>query len=1317
MIHRIPVLMTLAGCSLFWLNPLAGQEPDSFDSPTASTSGQPSNRLIVRGLSTLGGGSAPQSPRLYDNTTKCTPNVHAAAFGGHIFNPLSPRDWFDSPGGELSGFDVYLVNAEDMPTHFILTFYLDTDERAFGKLIDQAIFRTAGAPMLTKIEPWLDPNTGNPGVIRVSVDYQSQTYNLVGLYEDPPGSGNIVEEQINPLDQSLGETFGRRPIVLPSGKVGVQIRLPSVPNICNSEEPQAGVVLARGGTGNANGLHIIGADSPACSIGEYSLLCDNPGWRPLEYTGVSCFTDTECEDLFGLGTTCDMTFTSECVVSQPCTGRDACTFDEPYFGIALTLYTGSNEDTDGNNEIATADPISVGFPAPCATETLKISGFLGDNGTPIGPGTPLDLFDADRDGDVDLLDWRDFQRCVGRDGDATCLVHDQDRSGRVEIADYGDDGLGFFGCVSGDVSAPGFTSPGPECEGETPPAPVLLQDVDFYQFAPVPGSVLSVHVEGAKNSDGVSLWNPQVRVFRSVGGPAAELGGSDDFERFSRDAFTTIQLPPSFVPIYVGVSSAANSDYDPLDPETIGILDVDEGGGYTLSVLMTMPDCVEDDQSGADDECYVSKHEPDDTLADADAWGETTGAFIRGMIGDGAFAASGQDVDIYRIHLSGALANARSLTARVTSDDKTGFATVFDLALALYDSTGSLIACGDQAATPIFNGRDESRPQLAANVDGTGVGGDGVFYLAVFGTDRGLFGVSENLLTPAVPPSILSIPDATGLPGVPNSDPGPFVGGRVNLPGPMLSGPPLLQWPLSGPTFQQCYDLLVLPSMNRLGTVGLDDVDELASPEGNDSIPFASESVTPSDRLSVSPVAARSLGNGPFGGWQGDVDFYRIEAQPGQIAVVNTADLEQPPQTEHSVRAYLALLDSSGNVFADHDYSHEHFFILPGVSNDGTANEIAATVAGVVPANSDGVIYAMVAIDNGSLQPRENLPYDLFRSGTTYSRRFQSKVGTARRYGITVSLIDPVQSPIETSRAFAVTRRGLDEQHTAPAVSDLEQSTSERFPPIVEIEPNTGRIINVLDAQGLFTFRAFQGSCLSSYGCPPVVSANPVIAYDGDVLWVSVERCILGPTSFCQSIERPLFRIDPDLSSGQAGFVVEFDPIANIPSDAVLTGMVEFNGYLFALDSEDNRFRFWPVPTDPVAVSSTQSVVLTSLSGTDPGNTSFTDLDGDIATDDERLYVGCTLGDGGSAICVFSAVVAPDGMTVAMEFHGTIADPISNLGLTPGPRLGGLEIVGDGVLMTTDRNGPIIEFLELATDQVSGVELPRGYVIERLTAR
>lgn len=1279
----------------------------------------PPDVLIGGVVPSLSGGD-PARARLYDNTAVCTVSVQAIALGGQPPNPMSVLDWFTTAGGNVTGFDLFVLNGASSPQNLTLQFYHGTNAHAFGDADPGAFFRTLGAPFISPIPPWDDPATGRPGVIRVSVDYVTLVYRLTGLSVDP-ATGQTIETPLNGVSgEFLGETIGRLPFSLPPGPVGVNVRLGGEPSVCNGGDPQAGPVLARGGSGNEDGLHLIGIYSttgPAnCSPPEYPQICDDPGWVPFE--NVTCDADADCAAIFGLGVPCLDTGVCAEQRSVPCTGGDFCVLDLPHYGVALTLFAGPDDDEDGNNEIDTADAIDLDAPDPCTSGLVTVQGFLGDNGQPNGPPTAVDFFDCDNNGVVDFADFGCFQRCFGPNPSDACRIHDQDQDQDVDLNDF----QTFLTCADD----PGL----PECSGELPPLIVPLQDVDIFAVGNLSaGHVLSALVEGETSPVTGPLWDPYLRLFADTGAGVEELAFCDDYYRFALDAFMTTEVPPGVNTVFVAISSEANAVYDPQDPASIAPLDPVDAGGYALTVAVTDPACVQDDGGGGLFDCHETRHEPDDWFAAADAQGAIAHTILVGAVGDGAFAELGQDFDLYRIELDGdplpLTQNTRSLTAQVKDVPGFGFQTTIDLAMALYGADGELIAVGDQSARG--GSFDQTRPLLGVNVCGSDVSpptcenpssDPGVYYLAVFGTDRVTFDENGAPLDVAIPPSILSFPHGDGVGCTNACDIRPTLPGRVNRPGPPLVGrdPPQPNLPPNSATLQ-CYRIVISTSAMLLEPNGLDVCE--SSSNGDDSIPDACGALDiVADRLGGAPIMVRTLGNGRFGGQQGDVDFYELFAQPGQLVSLNISDSIPPGNADNRVRSYLAWYLGDGCTFALHDYSLEHFdpdvFILDNISD-----ELAATVVGTVPDDGDGAVYAMVGVDAGNLDPAESTPFDALHPGMTLSRRFQTNVMTPRPYRMAVAFMDPVGFVDTPRRMFAAVHRGLDDHHAEPFVGDPAQSTCERFPPVLEIDPATGGTLAVLDGAPFFdTCRAPDPTCqMAPDGCPLGVTANPAIAYDGVTLFVTVERCTGGPPP-CASIDHQLFRINPDLSPGDDGFV---NPAGEIeldnPSDALISGMVEVGGFLWSLDATSNRIRFWDKDLPPNASNGGESADLTLLSGSDPSQTDFDDLSGDVGTDGVSLYVGCFHEGSSIGICVFSAELTPDGHDADFTFIGVVEDPLTNEMLIPGPRLGGLDFLDPGVMVTADRNGPVVQHWDMSPDTVRAFEMPLGILVDRVSIR
>ena len=338
--------------------------------------------------------------KLYENTSVCTVTTQNIAVGGNVsFDPaLSVKDWFTIEGGVVAGWELLLTNCGPgavANTLADMTFFSGTDSENQGAQIcdteNCAFFTTTMSPVLPGVPVRCDAETGEPHVIRVSVDYVSNTYTIEDVTD------GVVLEHVTDLGSAF---FGRSSFRLPAGKIGVHLRLGSEASICAGGEPQAGPVLAGGGSGNEDGLHIISAEE--CDPAFFPLVCDDAGWNP----GV------------------------------PCTGGTDCDLDLPHYGIALTLYAGPGEDDNGNNEIDTADEIDVDPPSPCTGGLVTVHGFVGDNGQPIGPDVEIVFFDCDGDEDVDFADFGCFQRCFGLEVSPACIEHDQDQDGDVDIDDF-----------------------------------------------------------------------------------------------------------------------------------------------------------------------------------------------------------------------------------------------------------------------------------------------------------------------------------------------------------------------------------------------------------------------------------------------------------------------------------------------------------------------------------------------------------------------------------------------------------------------------------------------------------------------------------------------------------------------------------------------------------------------------------------------------------------------------------------------------------------------------------------------------------------
>lgn len=1249
--------------------------------------------------------------KLYSNVEVCTVNPPSLNVGGLPPNPLSVRDWFITGGGEVTGFDLYAVNGS--PTSSIATiavsFFTGTDEANFGTpLLDdegQAVaFQTISMPFLPNLTARFDQQ-GRPAIQRISVDYQAQTYTITDL-----STGELVAEF---------ENIDREGFTVPAGKLGVQVRLGGERSVCQEfGDKTIGVVMAGGGTGNVDGVHIFdiennsACDAPDSGSDQFDRLC-RIGWRPLDGDDNRI----------------------------PCDGGNVCSLDRPYNGIALTLYVGPGEGGIGNNTIGFANTIN--FPpdtsngAPdddtCVGAPATVTGFLGDN-----PDVGSPLFDAQPDGEISLLDWGVLQDCFGAGGDTGCGVFDSDNDDDVTLADFSD----FQTCQADNSN--------PICGSFA----TQFQDVDIYRVNAAAGEVVQVHVVAQSSP---LLGPPSDPLLRILDQNGAELERSDDFARGTLDAYTTAVVPAGQSTLFLAVSSATNSIYDPTDFSTVMPIDLDDVGGYELTVRRTNPNC----DSASNDtieccnifaQCTGPETEPNDTISDADAIGSVRSRFFTGTLGNGAFAENGQDFDLYKIVFGNVCdegtPNAgqpctpsttpcgpgsvesdcddvtafedfrQTMTVLIDSEVALGYETIYDTAIALYDSTGRLVAIGDQSARPQIDGNDQSRGQLAANIEGPDpkTGADGVYYLAVFGTDRGLYNDNCGFLTRPIPPTIFNPPHSNELAGTEEAELTPIVGGRVNLPTDRLLGCLTEEQVDDGEEAEryQCYQISISTSSGQLSQQAPSDPTETASPNGNDSISGTDPTpLSASDRLGTQVEPAQAvLGNGRFGAWQGDVDFYRIDGLvPGQLISANIGDRQIQPEN-HDVRSYLAFFDQNGFVFADQDYSLER-----SNGSGGIKDEISGTLVATIP-NGITTAFLMVGIDAGRLDLQENTPFDARRAGTTQSRRFGTNVTLARRYNLSVTVMPQVQASAAggNERMFATTRRGVDGNHTEVWVVNSTDERLTSHPPFLELNPTTGEVIRVLDLRPIVV--PYRNPAVGDADFPTnlrrvlKVTSNPVIAYDGETLFIAPETCGgANGGNNCTNISRPLFMVDPDAAGSAAA--TPFGTIENLSSNARLSGMVELNGILYALDTANQEIRFWDKTFQATNFNGSRFDELGD------GGGAFDTLFGDMTSDGTHIMMSCSLTAGNTTtagICRFLPTIEANLADSTLQFVDMLADPVTNHQIEPGPRIGGIEYI-NGEIVASDLNGPLVTKWNVNADTVQGIELPREFFIERITAR
>ncbi len=1304
--------------------------------------------------------SCPSCPRLYDNTEICTVDALSLAVGGSGTPGLALRDWFTSAGGNVTRFDLLVTNCGTgaIPNHLSMNLFEGTDAETLGTLLGLRVcnggpndletcfddgdcggascvsvtsgFTTQGAPVLSRIPVHCDAVTGEPRIMRVTVDFAERAYTVVDALDGTP--------LISPEVQNIGR---RVPISnLPAGKLGIEIRFIGENSLCAGGSPKMGMVMAQGGSGNENGLHIPNANHPNCTAEEHELVCDNVEWAPVDEFGNPI----------------------------PCIGGNVCSTNFPYFGLAVAIYIGPSEDVNGNNTTQTADTIVLDPPSPCQGDTFtQVGGFIGDNSLS-DDGEAVKWFDCAEDHlpgvALDLYDFQCLQQCFAQapisneceifdhdpdgifDGDPGVTIQ-QRRDGKINANDL----FGFFICSHVDDGDP-------SCNGLIPDPPSLLRDVDMYQITGVStGHVLSVLLEGDKSANTGPTWDPFLRVFKRVGAnPLEEIARSDDYERETLDGFTTVEVPAGVSGIFVGVSANENSAYVPATdgPGTRPEIAADQAGGYILTVGATNPNCVVDNLSGNETQCYQSKHEPDDKMSNVlkalceNAQGEIdiTGAclFPIGMLGDGAFSGTGQDLDLYKFRLDGDLSSVRSLTATIVTPVSQGFASVYDIVLGLYNEQGELIATGDQAQGSVFPPQsDQSRPLLAANVDP-----GGIFYLGVFGTDRRIQEVVETgpgvfncqYVFPTFPPSLLNFPHGPGVAGTNEANLIPSVGGRVNKPRLVfdealegmapdpLEGCKIPSDPNPAETLQ-CYKVNILTFPFDFPAANPIDLCDLIS--GNDSIEDACAMV-PANRLSAIVPEPYFLGNGVYGGFQGDVDFFEIPVQAGQVISAHTSDTIPPqPDNNGRVRMYLGLFDQNAELIAEHDYSHEHEVGI-GVDFDRIADEFSATIAGIMPANVGTNAYLMLGIDNGNMDHFENSPFDASVPGTTLSRRFETQsIPIVRRY-LAGAAVMPRQttlagaSPTGLPRMFVVPIRGSDDIHTSCFLNRSDDGRAGCHPAILEIDPLTGQT-NVVRSTVFFS-PVRDASGLDNGVAGRVDSSELLIAYDGSNLYVSPEFCPGGIDPLCDFPRRRLFRLNPNVLPTSGSYVTNMGELLGLTTGDFYSGMTEINGRLYALNESSNNVRWWNKATNPVATNGGTIAPVPSAVLCDPepvNDMCWDSLYGDIGTDGTHVLIPCTFtGEEEEVleygICRFlpDHAVNPPTLTLISK----LADPVTNPRFVEGPILGGLDSFS-GTLIATDQRGPIVEYVTGASgDNTAGtvraIELPhQEFRIRRLTAR
>ncbi len=187
-------------------------------------------------------------------------------------------------------------------------------------------------------------------------------------------------------------------------------------------------------------------------------------------------------------------------------------------------------------------------------------------------------------------------------------------------------------------------------------------DVDIYQFQINQGDAITLDINAAELGTGL---DPILRVFDRDGN---QLAVNDDSNGL--DSFITF-IPNATDTYYVGVSSFANFDYDPINGGG------DNGGSTgTYDLKLNIVEILPDD-------------DPDNTIAEAVDSGVNGPGFA--LINDTIDA--GGDVDIYRLQLS----QGNTVTLDINAAE---LGTGLDPILTLFDPDGNPLEVNDDAEDP-----------------------------------------------------------------------------------------------------------------------------------------------------------------------------------------------------------------------------------------------------------------------------------------------------------------------------------------------------------------------------------------------------------------------------------------------------------------------------------------------------------------------------------------------------------------------------------------------------------------------------------------
>lgn len=201
-----------------------------------------------------------------------------------------------------------------------------------------------------------------------------------------------------------------------------------------------------------------------------------------------------------------------------------------------------------------------------------------------------------------------------------------------------------------------------------------VSDIDLYGFELNEGEGITLDIDTVNAANNTANFDSYLRVFDADG---QELAFNDDYsldsEEFSLDSYIGF-IANSTGKYYVGVSSFANQNYDPVDGNNVNQSRATFiAGDYDLTL-----DIVE----------VVADDDPDNTIAEAT--NTEIGNEIRDTVIDAEIETEA-DVDLYRFELS----QGEGIEINVLADN-----SELDSYLRLFDADGNELAFNDNSDDP-----------------------------------------------------------------------------------------------------------------------------------------------------------------------------------------------------------------------------------------------------------------------------------------------------------------------------------------------------------------------------------------------------------------------------------------------------------------------------------------------------------------------------------------------------------------------------------------------------------------------------------------